>query len=892
MLVRLRVFLSRLSGWCARRQDEGDFGREIETHLALLTERFMRQGMTAAEAAFAAQREFGGIARVQQERREARGFFRLDLLLQDLRYAVRTLAKTPAFTATAVAVLALGIGANTAIFSVVNAVLLKPLKAPGADRIVRFLVTGQGPASPTASLPQFNMWRGQTAAFEDVSAHRQELADLTGVADPEQIPIARVSSDFFRLFGGPVLRGRTLTPDEDRPNGGHAAVLSHAFWVRRYAGNPQILGQTIMLGSAPYVVVGILGPGFDSEQFDPLPDVWVPFQIDPDTTDRSSYCTVTGRLKSGTTLAAARERLKPAAEEYRRMLPTIGSTAGFTVQTLRDATAGDVRPSLLLLLGAVSFVLLIACANVANLSLVRAAGRRRELAIRAAVGASRGRIVRQLLTESLMLALSGGVLGLLLGNAGIRTLLTDGPSYIPRIGAPGAVAMDWRVLLFTVLVSLTTGILFGIVPAWQSSRADLKGADVGAGFRIGRARSLFVIGEMALTLILLVAAALLIRTYLALHSVDPGFDTHNVLTAQMSLTGTGFEETGALDSLVRSGVRRIRALPGVTAASAACCIPLETVWQLPFIVQGRPLNGPYHAFAGWTFVSPEYFSTFHIPIQRGRAFTEHDDAAAPGVVIVNQAMARQFWPNSEPLDDSLIIGRGMRPEYAEEPTRRIVGIAGDIRDRGLHRDPRPAMYVPIAQLPDAVNVINLRLLPIAWFVRIQAQGFSGKYALASAIQNELQRASGGLPAAHVRSMDQVAAQSTSRTQFQMLLMTIFGAAALLLASIGIYGLMAYSVQQRTHEIGIRMALGAGPGDLRNMVVRQGLRVAMIGVFIGIGAGFGLAHFIAGFLFGVKAWDPAVFIGVPVLLCAVVLAAIWLPAGRATRVDPAIALRHE
>jgi len=827
--------------------------------------------------------------------------------LEDLRHSFRALRQNPGFTIAALATLALGIGANTAIFSVVNAVLLKPLGAPDAERIVQFENTTAGASYSAASPRNFNIWREQTTEFQDVSAHWLDHVNLNGGPNSELIPAARVTVDFFRLYGAPLLYGRTFTSDEGRPKGGNVVVLSHGLWIRRFGADPEIVGKTISLGDVSYVVVGILAANFDTEQFDENPDVWVPFQIEPGSlASDGRLCIVTGRLSPGATMETARADLQRVADEYRRTFPAaIGPTSGFTVRRLRDAMVGDVRPTLLVLAGAVGFVLLIACANVASLLLARAVSRQREIAIRAAVGASRGRIIRQMLTESLALSLIGGALGVALGTAGIRGFLsiypttplgvTLNPVNIPRIGQAGsAVTLDWRVLSFTVLVCVITGVLFGLLPALQASNTDLSTAlkessgRSGTGFRQSKTRSILVVSEMTLALVLLIGAALLIRTSIALRSVKPGFDSHNVLTMQMSLAGARFQQTSGIDQLVRGGVERLDSVPGVEAAATSCCLPLETVWQLSFIVQGRPLNGRIHGVAGWTFISPGYFDALKIPVLRGRAFNERDDATQPGVVIINQEMARRFWPNSDPLNDRLLVGRTFGPEYDQDPVRQIVGIVGDVRDVGLNRNPRPAMYVPIAHLPESVRSLVLPILPIAWIVRTRVEPQS----LSMAIQSELRQASGGLPVARVRSMDEVASQSTARTRFNMLLMSIFGASALLLAATGIYGLMAYSVQQRTQEIGIRMALGAATGEVRNMMISQGMRLALTGTAIGIALAFGLARFIAGFLFGVKAWDPIVFLAVPALLSAVALFAIWLPALRASRIDPIDALRHE
>jgi predicted permease len=562
---------------------------------------------------------------------------------------------------------------------------------------------------------------------------------------------------------------------------------------------------------------------------------------------------------------------------------------------MQEVIVGDTRTSLLVLLGAVGLVLLIACANVANLLLIRATGRKREIATRSALGASRGQIVRQLLTESLVVSLAGGVLGLIFGFAGVRLLLALSPGDIPRIGENGsAVTLDMNLLMFTLGVSLLTGILFGLVPAVSASRTNLAAAlnessnRSGVGFRSGKVRSLLAISEMALALVLIIGATLLIRTFIKLHAVDPGFDTHNVLTMAMSISGQRFQNTAGVAQLIRDGTERLNAVPGVTSAAAACCLPLQGGFGLPFDVVGRPKgNDPSTGGAGYYSVSWSYFDAFKAPIVRGRNFTEHDNGSAPGVVIINEAMARQYWPKGNPLDDRLLIGAGVGPEFAEPP-RQIIGVVGDMRDGGLDTDPAPTMYIPVAQMPDKVTALNSRIAPLWWIVRTKRD----PHTATNAVTVALREASGGLPVAHVRSMDEIVISSTSRQRFNMMLLTIFGSSALLMAAIGIYGLMAYSVQQRTQELGIRMALGAQASNIRNMVIRQGLVLALIGVVIGIGGALWLTHFLASFLFGVKAWDPTAFVVTPVLLMAVALFAVWIPARRATRVDPMAALRFE
>jgi len=830
---------------------------------------------------------------------------------QDGVFALRALRREPGFALAAMLTLTLGIGANTAIFSVVNAVVLRPLKAPAASSLVRFITTN-GASSSIAGAQSFDVWRQQSRVVEDVSAHRLEYVTLTDGAEPELIPVARVTAEFFRLFRAPVASGRVFTSSEDRPGGAAVAVLSHALWTRRFHADPSVVGRRISLGNVPHDIVGILTAEFDTEQFDPQPDVWVPFQLDVQRVDGGNLFTVTGRLTPGTTVDAANAQLAVALSAYRRDAPTRATARTiWTVEPLQDAMVGSVRSSLTLLLAAVALLLLIACTNVANLLLVRADVRSREMAIRTALGAGRGRLLRQLLTESLIVSLASGAFGLIAGTIGVRALLLiypsnnpfrlgDAATALPRIGAGGAaVTLDWRVLAFAIAASIVTGVIFGLAPALHASRVDLSAAmkrtiAVGFGGRRSRARAALVVVELAMAVMLLAGAALLIRTSLALRAVDAGFDAGDVVTMRTSVTATRFETRAGIEALTREAAAGIRAVPGVVSATATCCMPLETVWQLPFVVSGRPSETltragalAFNGFAGWTFVAPGYFDVLRIPIVRGRDFTERDTAGAPGVVIINQEMARRFWPDGDPLNDRLVVGKGMRPEYDQEPLRQIVGIVGNVRDTGLTRPPRPAMYVPMAQEPDGVTRLNVRLLPIVWMARTTMQPL----AAAASIQQAIQRAS-GLPVTRVRSMDEIVAESTARSRFDMWLMTIFGGCALLLAAVGVYGLMRYSVQQRTTEIGIRMALGADGRAVRNMVLRPGMWFASAGIALGVTASLAFAQLLARFLFGVAPRDPAVFTVVTLLLAGVAFIAVWLPARRATRLDPLTTLRQE
>jgi predicted permease len=707
-----------------------------------------------------------------------------------------------------------------------------------------------------------------------------------------------VSSQFFRLFGAPILRGRAFSEDEDRPNGDKAAVLSYGLWTRRFGADPGIIGRSLALGGEPYTVVGIVGPTFDVEDWwgGPAPEVWVPFQLDPNSSDQGHYFRSAARLKPGVTLQQAQARLQLAADEFRAKYPNaLGKSSSFGVERVQTILVRNVRTTLFILAGAVGFVLLIACANVANLLLVRAAGRRREIAIRAAIGAGRGRIVRQLLTESTVLSLTGGVLGLALGVAGIRALLTINTAGLPRIGADGTlVVVDWRVVMFATVVSVGTGILFGLLPALQATRTDLSSTlkesagRSGTGSSQGTVRSVLVVAEMALALVLLVGSALLIRTSLALRAVNPGFDSAHVLTMRMSVSSPQFVKADAVERLVRAGIERLRNVPGVELASATCCVPLEGGYGLSFIIAGRPLkDAPSHGGGGWLTVSPGYFEVFRIAMKRGRSFTERDDVQGAPVVIVNEAFVRQYFKDEDPLHERLVIGKSFMREFASEQPRQIIGVASDVRDGGLNNDPQPTMYVPQAQVPDAANALNVRLTPIAWVVRTR----TAPYSVSAAVEDQLRQVT-SLPVSDVRSMDDVVSRSISRQRFNMLLMTVFGASALLLAAIGIYGLMAYSVEQRTQEIGIRLALGADSADVRRMVITQGMRLAVGGVIVGLAVAFGLVRLIASLLYGVTPRDPVVFAGAPLVLTIVALVGVWLPAGRAVRVDPVTALRAE
>jgi putative ABC transport system permease protein len=884
-----------LRRFVGREAKDAELAEEIQSHLAHDEDLRRARGVDAEEARRQARVKLGGQNTVREGEWRYRSLPWVENLWRDLKFAARSLAKTPGFTIIAIVVIAVGIGVNTAVFSVINTVLLKPLIFPDQDSLVVLANTWAGDTVAGANVPKFNIWRQQTSIFSKLAAYDSGAGlNLTGGDHPLQVQGVHVSQQYFDMLGAPVIAGRTFTQAEDAPNGGRVTVLSYALWKSRFGGNPKMVGSTIQLDGQPYLVVGVIGKSF---VMDTPNDLYLPFQFDMNTQDQQHYFMVAARLKPGITMGQANAQLKLAADQYRRTygVLSLGPQETFVVESVLSQWVGDSRKSLWMLMGAVAFVLLIACANVANLMLVRASGRKRELATRAALGAGRGQIVRQLLTESLALALTGGVLGLVLGAVGVRLLLAIAPGGIPRIGMNGsAVTPDWHVLLFTLGVSVLTGILFGLVPAISASRLNLvatlneSSTRSGVGFRTGTLRSALVVTEMALALVLVIGATLLIRTFMKLQAVNPGYDARNVLTMAMSISGDRFQKTAPVAQLVKDGTDRLAALPGVTDAAAACTLPLDGGMGLPFNIVGRPKgNQPFTGGGDYLPVSWNYFNTFKIPLLRGRIFTERDNGSAPGVVLINEAMAKQYWPKGDPLKDRLEIGPGMGPSYTEQP-RQIIGIVGDTRVQALSHEPDPMMYTPIAQMPDGMTALSSRMAPMFWIVRSQVE----PHSLTNPMAEALRVASGGLPVAHIRTMDEIVVRNTSRQRFNMLLLTILGVSALLMAAIGIYGLMAYSVQQRTQEMGIRMALGAQASQIRSMVIRQGMVLALIGVVIGIAGAFGLTRFLASFLFDVKAWDPLAFVVTPLLLSAVALLAVWVPAQRAVRVDPMAALRFE
>jgi putative ABC transport system permease protein len=816
-----------------------------------------------------------------------------------LKYAVRSLIKNPRFSLVAIAALALGIGVNAAIFSVINVVLLQPLPYPDASRLVRVCREFPGGVGCAESIPKYlNAAKAQSMDAITAYDFAGPGLNLSGGGLPRQIKGIHVSASYFRVFGATQAIGRTFTDDEDRVGGPRVAVLSNGLWTSQFGADPAIAGKTILLNGDPYEVVGVLAARFRAE---PPADVYIPLQADPNSTNQGHFLSVAGHLKPGVTLTQARAEMKLLGDQFRRANPKwMDDTEQAGVFGMRDIAVRDVRPMLLILLGAVGLVLLIACANVANLLLARAAGRQREVAIRAAIGAGRARIVRQLLVESLLLAVLGAIAGGIAGVWGARLLVSLSPAGLPRADDLANASLfgalvDWRLLAFMVGVSIVTGVLFGIAPALHLSRADVSAAlkeSSGRGVssrRAARTRDALVVVEIALALMLLVGATLLIRTVGRLRDVRPGFDTQNVLTLRTSLAGSKYATTRQVETLTRTMTQRIDALPGIQATAMTISLPTEGGVDLPFRIEGRPLEGNsmYHGDEQWRSVTAEYFKAFGIPLMRGRVVTDRDTGGAAPVLLINDAMAKKYWPNADPIGQRVTIGKGLGPEF-EDPTREVVGIVADVRENGLSQDAPPIIYVPAAQMSDSLTRLGNSLIPASWVVR--TSGISS--SLTAAIQREFLAVDGQLPVAQVRPMTEVVGTSIQQQTFNMLLLTIFGAIALLLAAIGIYGLMSYTVEQGTRDIGVRLALGAARGAILWMVVTRGMVLAGLGLALGLAAAFAASRLLARMLYGVTPGDPATYLVVAATLGAVALLACYLPARRATRVDPIVALRAE
>lgn len=889
----LRRLLSRLRGVLSRSTRERELSEELESHIQMQTEDNLRAGMPPDEARRTAVLRFGGIESVKERYREERGLPFIESLVADLRYAIRGFRRNPGFTLTAISALALGIGATTAIFSIVNAALLKPMRIDDSDRLVMLSLNTPRGDFLQLSPAKFAHLRKQTSVLDNISVFVFDgVLNYTGGDTPEQLQSNQFSSEGFRCLGFRILRGRTFTADEDLPGGPRVVVIGQGAWERHFGSDPGIVGRTVTLNDEPYAVVGVvedsegLKHDFGESNF---PEVYVPMKLDPNSQDEGNTLAGLARLKPGASLAQARERLKASTPDFHSSVPN-DPNAYFNATPLREVLVRDYRALFAILLSAVGFVLLIACANVANLLLARAAGRTREIAIRSAIGAERGRVIRQLMTESLVLSIAAGALGSFAGFRAIRAVLKIDTFDIPFLGDKGdGVYMDWHVLAFALFVSVFTAMVFGLLPALQASRADINtilknsGPRSGGGIKQNKARALLVASEISLAVILLVGSALLIRSFAGLYRSDRGFNPQNVLVVDTQLSGPKYSTAAGTGQAVKAGLEQIHSTPGVVAAGASGCMLLQCTLVFGFDVNGWPSpRNPEQQAAGWATVTPGFFEALQVPMKRGRAFSFRDDDKSANVAIINETMARMFWKDRDPLQNRIVIQNPTN--RADVTERQIIGIVADVKEYPF-RNEWPIMYVPAAQFPSNDKLWHNTTL--TWVVRTQTP----RQDLQQAIRDDIRRAT-GLPVGNPRSMHEVVASSISEQQLSMMLMTLFGLSAILLASVGIYGVMASIVQQRTQEIGIRMALGAHATQVRNMVVREGAAVSAAGILIGLAASWLLARSMESLLFGVKSHDPIVFVAVPLFLGTIALLAVWIPANRASRVNPVESLRCE
>jgi len=901
-LRQLRGWLLRLFGLFTRKQREQEFADELASHLAFHIEDNLRAGMSPEEARRRALLKLGGVTQTQELYREQRGLPMLETLFQDLRFGLRMLRKNPFFSLTAILTLALGIGANTAIFSVVNALLLRPLPYRAPEQLVKVFQTQPDPASVMQSsnwaYPRFEMLRDQSQSFAAVAGFAQQPYNLTGTDAPERLQVELVSASYFPLLGVDAAVGRTFVAEEDRTPGANlAALLSYGLWQRRFGGDAQVLGKTIEFEKNVFTIVGVLPPGFRGQNG--TADAWVTMMAAPLlrykgvlTNSRNYWFQVVARVKDGVTLAQAQAELPGVSAQIEQKYPSPKTFQG-KVSALAPLQSAKVDPavkkSFLILLAAVGLVLLIACANTANLLLTRAVARQREFAVRTALGAGRFRLMRQLITESLLLALVGGALGVLVARWGVALMMNFRPndnaqfwtSYTHTLDY-FTVQLDWRVLSFNFALALLTGVLFGLLPAIQSSftsvNETLKEGAGGSviGFRSLRrlsARSVLVVCELALSLVLLVGAGLMIKSLTRLQSVNLGFVPENVVLM-------GVPSRTAKPEFYEQLLARVQTLPGVEQASLGSTAPLLGHASITGMsIEGRAdKKMAEEAGIGVHSVSPDYFKTLRINLLKGRVFTDQDRAGAPRVAIINQTTAETFFPGEEPLGKRIRVGVGTSYETTEKFVE-IVGVVADVRYGRLEAAIEPGVYLSSLQPTDPIQTLIVRT-PL------------DPAAITAAIRQEVLALDRNVPLTAIQTMRERVAEVTSRTRFIAVLLGLFAGLALLLAAIGIYGVMAYSVSARTREIGIRIALGAQPRDVLRLVLREGAMPVIAGLVLGLLAARASLHVLQSQLYDLSATDPLTFAGVAVLLLLVALLACYLPARHATKVNPLSALRNE
>jgi predicted permease len=874
-----------------RRHTDRDLDREVEFHLDMLADRYVRRGMSEAEARAVARREFGGVTRMKETYRDQRGLPAIETFVQDARYAARTLLRTPGFTLAALLTLALGIGANSAIFSAVNAVLLRPLPYPQPERLVQ--MERRYPAGTGAGQDgrRYLFFRDHLRSVSALAAYSGLGSFNLAVGDrSEFVSALAVSKEYFDVYRIHPQLGAPFTAEHDRDGGPDVAIISHGLWQRQFGGQPDVVGQSIVLSERSHAIVGVMPPPSGSDR---TVDVLLPLR--PGLTGRGggwNYAVV-GRLRDDATLESASAEAATAWHALRQEFPeafvrpdgqpSTELPTGFV--PLQESQSREVRPALMMIASAVGVLLLIACANTANLLLARASGRGREIAVRAALGAGRGRIVRQLLTESTLLSTAGGLAGLLLAYWAVPALLSLTPaSYI--LGRD--VRVDGTVLAVTLALAVATGLVFGLAPAFSLTRPDLveafkdDGARTTTGRRSGLMRASLVVSEVALCTLLLVGAGLLIRTFINVRAIDPGFDVSGVLNAQMSMRGERYSDPGTLNRFYEEGLARIRSLPGVHSAALSSGIPIERSLNLNVDLLDAPelVTDRQRLLTDWRYVTAEYFETMRIPVVRGRGFTAEDRAGAPRVAVVSEAFERQIFKGAPAL------GRHIRV-FDADGSMQIVGVVKDLKEGGLKFAPYPVMYVPAAQLHRGAAATTHSYFPVNWVVRADNAGA----ALARQIAEEIRQVDPTQPFSRFRTMEELKHASVSVERFQMTLLTLFGAIGLLLAAAGIYGVIAYSVAQRTRELGIRLALGATRRRILVSVLWHGTLLALIGTAIGVAASLWLTRLLQSFVWGVSTLDAPTFAGVAALLIVVAVLASAAPALRAVRLNPVAALRE-
>ncbi len=889
----LSDLLFRLRAVFRRGAMEAEMDEELRSHFENHVEKLVASGTPREEAVRRARIEFGGYEQLKEECRDARGVSLVETIVQDMRYAMRMLRNNPGFTAVAILTLALGIGANTAIFSVIDSALLRPLPYNDPAGLVMVWENSSQHVNPhnVVSPPDFLDWQTRNTAFAEMAALFDQRANLTGNGAPQEVVVQDVSANFFSVLGVNPILGPGFTAENGKPGHDNVVVLSYGFWKERFAGDLEIIGKPVVLNGHPQTIVGVAPQNFtwfikDGSFTGAKPQMWTPFIFPASFSDRKGvgrFLTVVARLKPGSTVPQAQSQMNTIAARIAEEYPDFNAYWGANVVSVRDQISGDLRPALLILLGAVAFVLLIACSNVSSLLLARAAAREREIAVRTAIGASPWRIARQLLTESVFLALIGGAIGVALAVWGTNLLLAASPKNLLGVNS---IPVDWRVLAFAAGVTLLAGLLFGFLPSYISSHSGISetlkegGRGSSAGKHRSFARGAFVVAQMCLALVLLAGSGLLIRSFVRLVGVDPGFDASHLLTFKVSLPSSKYSSDPARLAFFQQLLTRVLHLPGVRAVSMCSFPPFSGLGSATGV---HVLSQPERSLmdlpvAAVRVVGPDYFSAMQIPLRSGRTFSNQELTEERHVVIINQAFAEQYLKGVNPLGQKAVIYMKSLEESKNTPSE-IIAVAGDVRQMGLDTPAEPTVYWPHPELVLSELTILVRTT-------------NDPLSLLSAVRNELQQLDPEQPMAGVATMDELLSGSLSRSRFTMLVLAVFAALALILASVGIYGVIAHSVTQRTQEFGVRMALGASRRDVLRLVLSQGARLTLLGIGLGIVAALIVTRLMATLLYGISATDPLTFTSVALLLALVALAACYLPARRATRVDPIVALRYE